>query len=142
MGDINFFTLLKDEELCPMFEAWLKEDFSYENFSFWKDVEDFKANTPDEDVEKEAIALYEKYFALGSEWEVNADHYQKLELKERIQAPGRDVFDDVQISIFVLMRMDSFPKFMESREFQEWNEAKQGPVKKENNSEGGRARNE
>ena len=118
---INFFSLLKDEELCPMFENWLKEDYrlrqnavkllssqnllrcrfcerqanyslkiispfasfppSYENYSFWKDVEEFKATTPDDQVEECAAALYEKYFSLGSEWEVNADHYQKLELK-------------------------------------------------------------
>lgn len=154
-------------------------------------MEEFKANTSDEDVEERAKELYEKYFSLGSEWEVNADHYQKLELKgacratflafgcmfvcglgacglssnavraaegvhlvvecapkraggerkqpptaqmqdsltsptraspsaEKIQHPTREVFDDIQISIFVLMRMDSFPKFMESKEFLEW----------------------
>mmetsp|Transcript_17378 Transcript_17378/g.25853 ORF Transcript_17378/g.25853 Transcript_17378/m.25853 type:complete len:170 (-) Transcript_17378:130-639(-) len=113
----DFFSLLKDKELCPVFEEWLKDDFSYENYRFWRDVESFKQIEDQDDMKEKAQELYDLYFQLGSEWEVNADHYQKIELKENMKNPTREVFDDIQISIFVLMRMDSYPKFMESERY-------------------------
>lgn len=130
---VDFFSLLKDPELCPLFEEWLREDFSYENYAFWRDVEEYKI-VPDEDLFERGSALYEKYFTLGSDWEVNADHYQKLELKEKIKNPTREVFDDIQISIFVLMRMDSYPKFMESPAYARYERKKQGLSEDEDNT--------
>jgi regulator of G-protein signaling len=115
--EIDFFTLLKHKDLCPLFEEWLRDDFSYENYAFWKDVEEYKQVDGEEGMKERAQEIYDRYFQLGSEWEINADHYQKIELRERIKDPTKEIFDDIQISIFVLMRMDSYPKFMESDKF-------------------------
>jgi Regulator of G protein signaling domain len=56
----DFFSVLKDAELCPLFEEWLKEDLSYENFSFWRAVEDYKVITNKEELVAKAKAIFEK----------------------------------------------------------------------------------
>jgi Regulator of G protein signaling domain len=58
-----------------------------------------------------------RFFQLGSEWEINVEHHQKRSLLENMTAPTPDAFDDIQISIFLLMRLDSFPKFINGKQF-------------------------
>src|SRR3989338_3133857 len=117
-NSIDFFTVLKNDQVRPLFESWLREDFSYENFAFWKDVEEYKQIEDEDLLQIRAREIFEKYFSAGSEWEINADHFQKIQLREQMTAKAtREIFDDIQISIFVLMRMDSFPKFVESDAF-------------------------
>jgi regulator of G-protein signaling len=117
-GDVptDFFSLLRHPKYAPVFEEWLKEDHSYENLMFWREVEEFKELPPDQ-LPGAAAAIQTKYFELGSEYEINLDHHQKINLKEKCNNPTPDMFDEIQISIFLLMRLDSYPKFMESDKF-------------------------
>lgn len=115
---VDFFSLLRHPKYCPLFEEWLRQDHSFENLLFWKDVEDFK-ELPGDRLAGAAAAIQKKYFELGSDYEINLDHHQKLALKEKLLVPTADMFDEIQISIFLLMRLDSYPKFIESDMFRE-----------------------
>ena len=118
MGDLpgDFFSLLRSEKYRPVFEDWLKADHSYENYLFWRDVEEFKQLVTEE-MPAGAKVILNRYFELGSEYEINTDHHQKIALKEHMDNPTLDMFDEIQISIFLLMRLDSYPKFLESEAF-------------------------
>ena len=112
----DFFSLLRHPKYVTVFEEWLRSDHSFENLLFWKEVEEYKELPPDQLVTR-AKAIMTRYFELGSEYEINLDHYQKINLKERCGNPTPDLFDEIQISIFLLMRLDSYPKFIESDAF-------------------------
>ena len=112
----DFFSLLRNDRYRPIFEEWLKADHSYENYLFWKDVEEYK-QLPADQMQAAAKTILGRYFELGSDYEINTDHHQKIALKERMEHPTLDMFDEIQISIFLLMRLDSYPKFLESDAF-------------------------
>jgi hypothetical protein len=112
----DFFSLLRSEKYLPVFQEWLRQDHSFENYLFWRDVEEFK-QLPHDQMEAGARKILSKYFELGCDYEINTDHHQKLALKEKMNHPSLDMFDDIQISIFLLMRLDSYPKFIESDAF-------------------------
>ena len=59
----------------------LKKKKSYENYSFYKEVEEYKKTTQPNEIQSKAQHIFEKYFSMGSEWEVNYDFYQKKELE-------------------------------------------------------------
>ena len=112
----DFFGLLRHPKYCLVFEDWLRSDHSFENLQFWKEVEAYKELPPDQ-LAAGAAAIQARYFELGSEYEINLDHHQKIHLKERSSNPTPDLYDEIQISIFLLMRLDSYPKFLESDQF-------------------------
>lgn len=76
-------------------------------------MEEYK-QLPADQMPAQAKVILGRYFELGSDYEINTDHHQKIALKERIDNPSLDMFDEIQISIFLLMRLDSYPKFLES----------------------------
>lgn len=58
--------------------------------------------------------IWQKYFTEGSLYEVNIAAIERDVIAASINKPHQHMFDAVQQSIFGLMRMDSFPKFINS----------------------------
>ena len=94
---------------------------SYENFYFYMQVEKLKMIPDEMKVKELAHDIYDTFFTPEAEYEVNVDHYQLQEIKRVLATePTRDMYDDVQAHVFIVIRMDCFPKFQTSPEFVAW----------------------
>jgi regulator of G-protein signaling len=69
-------------------------------------------------VKKKASQIYEKYFSPSSPYELNIADPVKKEVQESLKSPGASMFNKVEGSIFKLLEVDSYPRFIQSPVYQ------------------------
>ncbi|XP_061181702.1 regulator of G-protein signaling 6-like isoform X4 [Saccostrea echinata] len=133
---ISFYNLIKDEQGLTEFENFLHTEYSQENIRFWKEVEDMKYG-PRSLVVASVDKIYREYLAKGAPKEINIDS-KTLETvnKNREKLHGkpdalRYIFDPAQEHIYLLMKKDSYPRFLRSDQYLTLKEtAHNQPIKK------------
>lgn len=70
---ITLDKVLSDPQLSKDFEIFLKAEFSAENIYFFREVERFESTVFENqlDIDREALRIYEKYLAPGTDLQVN-----------------------------------------------------------------------
>jgi hypothetical protein len=109
--------ILKNPDLCFLFREYLQAESSSENLSFWMAAETFKNAVSQEDLPTFAKKLYELYIRAGAPAEVNIDIADKKSIKEKLEAPTRDMFNDAQEVVYSLMELNFLNKFLESPKY-------------------------
>lgn len=71
------------------FREFLHRHFNSENLSFWLEVEDYRARTPDNDLKMRANEIYNIYLRNGAELEVNVPAKIKKAAAEQLSNPTR-----------------------------------------------------
>ncbi|XP_048758208.2 regulator of G-protein signaling 7-like isoform X12 [Ostrea edulis] len=119
---ISFFNLMKDQQGLIEFENFLLTEYSQENIRFWKEVEDMKYG-PRSKVEATMEKIYREYLAAGAPKEINIDsktletvNRNRGEMKGKPDAL-RYIFDPAQEHIYLLMKKDSYPRFVRSDQY-------------------------
>jgi hypothetical protein len=77
-------------------------------------VKKFKEETSfDADIKRSAVDIYNKYLSPNSRTPVNIDGNLQLSLSSRFEREdiSRDMFDEAQLQIYVLMKTDVFIRF-------------------------------
>ncbi|KAJ5073931.1 hypothetical protein M0811_08204 [Anaeramoeba ignava] len=117
---IPFDLLLNEEKYCKFFMDFLVENFSEENLLFWKAIEEYKKIDEDELVEA-ANNIYEKFIKEGSDNQININSFILGDCKERLswRVPNPEAFSDAQSAVFSLMKTDSYPRFIQSKFYQD-----------------------
>ncbi|XP_068605396.1 regulator of G-protein signaling 18 [Brachionichthys hirsutus] len=110
----SFEELLKHSDGVEAFSRFLKSEFSEENIEFWLACEEYKTFDSDTKLLSKAKYIYTVFIESDAPKEVNIDHDTKSTIQKNIAQPTRSCFDAAQMNIYILMKKDSFPRFLNS----------------------------
>ncbi|XP_004438360.1 PREDICTED: regulator of G-protein signaling 11 [Ceratotherium simum simum] len=109
----SFRELLEDPMGRAHFLDFLRKEFSAENLSFWEACEELRHGGQAQ-VPALADAVYQQFLAPGATRWVNIDSWTMEQTLEGLRRPHRYVLDDAQLHIYMLMKKDSYPRFLKS----------------------------
>ncbi|XP_043567496.1 regulator of G-protein signaling 11 [Chiloscyllium plagiosum] len=109
----NFSELLHDPLGRQQFRYFLEREFSAENLSFWEACEDVQYGEQSK-VDEKVEAIFEQFLAAGASKWVNIDSKTMEKTLDGLQIPNRYVFEDAQMHIYMLMKKDSYPRYLKS----------------------------
>lgn len=111
---INFALLLDDAEGSTLFRRFLKTIYCEENMRFWQDTQKL-TSLPESELPAACDQLFKKYFNVnGSAINVKADTLQKVSgIMDGKEFSAR-TFALAEKEIFMLMKSDSYPRFINS----------------------------
>ncbi|KGL90770.1 Regulator of G-protein signaling 11, partial [Charadrius vociferus] len=109
----NFSELLTDPLGRAQLLDFLKKEFSAENLSFWEACEELRYGEQSR-ITEIVDSIYQQFLAPGATRWVNIDSKTMERTLEGIKTPHRYVMDDAQMHIYMLMKKDSYPRFLKS----------------------------
>uniref|UniRef100_UPI00398F6894 regulator of G-protein signaling 11 n=1 Tax=Pristiophorus japonicus TaxID=55135 RepID=UPI00398F6894 len=109
----NFDELLHDPLGRLEFRHFLEKEISAENLTFWEACEDVQYGEQSK-VEEKVEATFEQFLAAGASKWVNIDSKTMEKTLDGLQDPHRYVFEDAQMHIYMLMKKDSYPRYLKS----------------------------
>uniref|UniRef100_A0A8C5DM05 Regulator of G-protein signaling 9 n=1 Tax=Gouania willdenowi TaxID=441366 RepID=A0A8C5DM05_GOUWI len=114
----SFRELLSDPRGRDDFRLFLKKEFSGENLAFWEGCEDLKWGTAATMKEK-AEQIYKTFLARGAPRWINIDGKTMEITVSGLKHPHRYVLDAAQTHIYMLMKKDSYGRYLKSPVFKE-----------------------
>uniref|UniRef100_A0A3B4UJ81 Regulator of G protein signaling 9b n=1 Tax=Seriola dumerili TaxID=41447 RepID=A0A3B4UJ81_SERDU len=114
----SFGELLSDPRGRDDFRLFLKKEFSGENLAFWEGCEDLKWGTAATMREK-AEQIYKAFLARGAPRWINIDGKTMEVTVSGLKHPHRYVLDAAQTHIYMLMKKDSYGRYMKSPVFKD-----------------------
>ncbi|XP_029433173.1 regulator of G-protein signaling 11 isoform X3 [Rhinatrema bivittatum] len=109
----GFMELLSDPQGRKEFMHFLEKEFSAENLCFWEACEELRYGDQSKLAEKVNL-VYQQFLAPGATKWVNIDSKTMEKTLEGIRSPHRYVFDEAQMHIYMLMKKDSYPRYLKS----------------------------
>ncbi|XP_047637090.1 regulator of G-protein signaling 11 isoform X2 [Phacochoerus africanus] len=110
---LSFRELLEDPMGRAHFMGFLGTEFSAENLSFWEACEELRHGGQAQ-VPALLDAVYQQFLAPGAARWVNIDSRTTEQMLAGLGRPHRHVLDDAQLHIYMLMKKDSYPRFLKS----------------------------
>uniref|UniRef100_A0A3P8W9L6 Regulator of G-protein signaling 9 n=1 Tax=Cynoglossus semilaevis TaxID=244447 RepID=A0A3P8W9L6_CYNSE len=114
----SFGELLSDPRGRDDFRLFLKKEFSGENLAFWEVCEDLKWGTAATMSEK-AEQIYKTFLARGAPRWINIDGKTMEITVSGLRHPHRYVLDAAQTHIYMLMKKDSYGRYLKSPVFKD-----------------------
>ncbi|XP_017596715.1 PREDICTED: regulator of G-protein signaling 11 [Corvus brachyrhynchos] len=109
----SFSELIMDPLGRAQLLEFLKKEFSAENLSFWEACEELRYGEQSR-IAEIVDSIYQQFLAPGATRWVNIDSKTMERTLEGIKTPHRYVMDDAQMHIYMLMKKDSYPRFLKS----------------------------
>ncbi|XP_078520399.1 regulator of G-protein signaling 11 isoform X1 [Lissotriton helveticus] len=109
----SFMELLNDQRGRQEFMQFLEKEFSAENLCFWQACEDLRSGDQSQMTEM-LDSVYQQFLAPGASRWVNIDSKTMEKTLEGMKKPDRFVLDDAQMHIYMLMKKDSYPRYLKS----------------------------
>ncbi|XP_051770017.1 regulator of G-protein signaling 9b isoform X1 [Ctenopharyngodon idella] len=114
----SFGELLTDPRGRADFRLFLKKEFSGENLAFWEACEDLKWGAA-ETMKEKAQQIYKTFLARGAPRWINIDGKTMDVTVKGLAHPHRYVLDAAQTHIYMLMKKDSYGRYLKSPVFKE-----------------------
>ncbi|NWW95044.1 RGS9 protein, partial [Rhynochetos jubatus] len=114
----NFSELIRDPKGRQNFQLFLKKEFSGENLSFWEACEDLKYGDQSK-VKEKAEEIYKLFLAPGARRWINIDGTTMGITVKGLKHPHRYVLDAAQTHIYMLMKKDSYGRYLKSPIYKE-----------------------
>ncbi|NXW13733.1 RGS9 protein, partial [Circaetus pectoralis] len=114
----NFSELMQDPKGRQNFQLFLKKEFSGENLSFWEACEDLKYGDQSK-VKEKAEEIYKLFLAPGARRWINIDGTTMGITVKGLKHPHRYVLDAAQTHIYMLMKKDSYGRYLKSPVYKE-----------------------
>uniref|UniRef100_A0A672SS08 Regulator of G-protein signaling 9-like n=1 Tax=Sinocyclocheilus grahami TaxID=75366 RepID=A0A672SS08_SINGR len=114
----SFYELLNDPRGRADFKIFLKKEFSGENLAFWEAAEELKWGTAASMSEK-AEQIFKTFLAPGAPRWINIDGRTMGLTVKGLEHPHRYVLDGAQTHIFMLMKKDTFYRYLKSPVYKE-----------------------
>ncbi|XP_043941047.1 regulator of G-protein signaling 9 [Protopterus annectens] len=114
----NFSELIRDPKGRQSFQQFLKKEFSGENLGFWEACEDLKYGDQSK-VKEKAEEIYKLFLAPGARRWINIDGKTMEITVKGLKHPHRYVLDAAQTHIYMLMKKDSYPRYLKSPIYKE-----------------------
>ncbi|XP_007421674.2 regulator of G-protein signaling 9 [Python bivittatus] len=115
---LNFSELMKDPKGRQSFQLFLKKEFSGENLGFWEACEDLKYGDQSK-VKEKAEEIYKTFLAPGARRWINIDSTTMGITVRGLKNPHRYVLDAAQTHIYMLMKKDSYGRYLKSPIYKE-----------------------
>ncbi|XP_064609323.1 regulator of G-protein signaling 7-like [Liolophura sinensis] len=112
----GFYDLMSDPRGRIEFEQFLQKEYSQENIRFWKACEQMKITSLSK-VPHLADKIYKEFLAAGAPCEVNIDCRTMDKVLENLKKPSRYTFEAAQHHIYMLMKKDSYSRFLRSEDY-------------------------
>nr|KAF6272146.1 regulator of G protein signaling 11 [Myotis myotis] len=109
----SFRELLADPVGRANFMDFLRKEFSAENLSFWEACEELRHGGQAQ-IPTLVDSVYQQFLAPGAARWVNIDSQTMERTLEGLRQPHRYVLEDAQLHIYMLMKKDSYPRFLKS----------------------------
>ncbi|XP_071489894.1 regulator of G-protein signaling 11-like [Diadema antillarum] len=110
---ISFRELVSDATGRHEFEKFLQKEYSQENIRFWSACESLKS-APQSMVPEMVHEIYRTFLAPGAPCEINVDGRTMELTQQSLRKPTRFAFEAAQQHIFLLMKKDSYQRFLKS----------------------------
>ncbi|NXL93998.1 RGS9 protein, partial [Alectura lathami] len=114
----NFSELIRDPKGRQNFQLFLRKEFSGENLSFWEACEDLKYGDQSK-VKEKAEEIYKLFLAPGARRWINIDGTTMGITVKGLKHPHRYVLDAAQTHIYMLMKKDSYGRYLKSPVYKE-----------------------
>lgn len=116
---IDFDGMRTHQVGVEVFQNFLKEEISLENWQFWQAILAYKAlNLPKEQMRLRAQAIVHKFLTSGSEYECPIDYDIRQNINKTLESgPTADMFEHAEAEVFKTLRDDAFPRFGSSTAF-------------------------
>ncbi|XP_071619950.1 regulator of G-protein signaling 9 isoform X1 [Heliangelus exortis] len=114
----NFSELIRDPKGRQNFQLFLKKEFSGENLGFWEACEDLKYGDQSK-VKEKAEEIYKLFLAPGARRWINIDGTTMGITVRGLKHPHRYVLDAAQTHIYMLMKKDSYGRYLKSPVYKE-----------------------
>ncbi|NXM68314.1 RGS9 protein, partial [Serilophus lunatus] len=114
----NFNELIRDPKGRQNFQLFLKKEFSGENLGFWEACEDLKYGDQSK-VKEKAEEIYKLFLAPGARRWINIDGTTMGITVKGLKHPHRYVLDAAQTHIYMLMKKDSYGRYLKSPIYKE-----------------------
>ncbi|NXC10357.1 RGS9 protein, partial [Orthonyx spaldingii] len=114
----NFSELIRDPKGRQNFQLFLKKEFSGENLGFWEACEDLKYGDQSK-VKEKAEEIYKLFLAPGARRWINIDGKTMGITVKGLEHPHRYVLDAAQTHIYMLMKKDSYGRYLKSPVYKE-----------------------
>merc|ERR1711963_90905 len=93
----KLFRIVDNPELCNVYEEFLVRQYAWENFGFWYEVEMYKQEQDNDNIQRQAQLIFEKFIADGAIFEIgDLDPPTRRALAETVKQPTRNMFDALQ----------------------------------------------
>eukprot|EP01102_Stenamoeba_stenopodia_P008057 TRINITY_DN2285_c0_g1_i1.p1 TRINITY_DN2285_c0_g1~~TRINITY_DN2285_c0_g1_i1.p1 ORF type:complete len:310 (-),score=69.22 TRINITY_DN2285_c0_g1_i1:404-1333(-) len=140
----EFTKLLHDRVECSMFRSFVKKSACDENLMFWieielhkKEVKVFGGTFKVEFVRKRNEEIFNKYFKVGGNYELNLDSDAVDEIRGKLfegseeEANSFHLFNRAQDEVYLLMLTDSYAKFRKTNEYVQYTQKKEAEKAKQ-----------
>ncbi|XP_045849625.1 regulator of G-protein signaling 11 isoform X6 [Meles meles] len=114
----SFQELLEDPVGRAHFMDFLGTEFSAENLSFWEACEELRHGGQAQ-VGAAVDAIYQQFLAPGAARWVNIDSRTTERTLEGLRLPHRYALDEAQLHVYMLMKKDSYPRFLKSAAYRD-----------------------
>lgn len=114
----SFFELLSDQRGRDDFKTFLKKEFSGENLAFWEAAEEMKWGAASTMSTKAAV-IFKTFLAPGAPRWINIDGRTMGLTVKGLDHPHRYVLDAAQTHVFLLMKKDTFFRYLKSPVYKE-----------------------
>jgi len=105
--------VLNDPKGRAFFSQHLAGEFALENLEFWNAVKKLKQeNYSGERLKKEVKEIFDLYIDDSAEKLINVNGRLKLSIREAIEDPSPDMFDDAQKHVYGLMKEGAYQRFI------------------------------
>uniref|UniRef100_A0A8C9ZYZ5 Regulator of G protein signaling 9a n=1 Tax=Sander lucioperca TaxID=283035 RepID=A0A8C9ZYZ5_SANLU len=109
----SFFELLNDLRGRDDFKVFLKKEFSGENLAFWEAAEELKWGTASS-ITSKAETVFKTFLAPGAPRWINIDGRTMGLTVKGLDHPHRYVLEAAQTHVFLLMKKDTFFRYLKS----------------------------
>ncbi|XP_007568366.1 regulator of G-protein signaling 9a [Poecilia formosa] len=114
----SLFELLTDLRGRDDFKIFLKKEFSGENLAFWEAAEELKWGTASS-MSAKAESIFKTFLAPGAPRWINIDGRTMGLTVKGLEHPHRYVLEAAQTHVFMLMKKDTFFRYLKSPTYKE-----------------------
>uniref|UniRef100_A0A3B5LL89 Regulator of G protein signaling 9a n=1 Tax=Xiphophorus couchianus TaxID=32473 RepID=A0A3B5LL89_9TELE len=114
----SLFELLTDLRGRDDFKVFLKKEFSGENLAFWEAAEELKWGTASS-MSAKAETIFKTFLAPGAPRWINIDGRTMGLTVKGLEHPHRYVLEAAQTHVFMLMKKDTFFRYLKSPTYKE-----------------------
>ncbi|XP_015725016.1 regulator of G-protein signaling 13 [Coturnix japonica] len=115
----SFEKLITSKHGPMIYKTYLKTEHSEENIDFWLACEAYKKITSQRKRIYVARKLFASYIQPQAPKEINIDSPVKKSIIKNVQEPTQSCFDEAQQEVYIHMERDSYPRFLESKFYQQ-----------------------
>ncbi|OAF72205.1 hypothetical protein A3Q56_00021 [Intoshia linei] len=108
--------ILVDAIGINLFRKYLESEYSDENLHFYLAVEQFK-RVDEVHIPKMANKIFNQFISVLSEREISVDAKCRNEINESLTNPTREMYNNCQLQVLMLMKRDSYMRFLNSSIF-------------------------